>query len=329
MLSPGLWLGPGTEASIFRQALYALEDGVVITAVREGDQRLMFVNAGFEQLTGYTADEVIGRNCRFLQGNDTEQPGTETIRQALGNIGGCSVLLRNYRKDGALFWNELTISPIKADNNVTACYLGMQKDVTRRVLLDRDRRRCEQQLYRYKRRLESLVITDELTGLRNRRFLDYLLIPDHWSWVQHCFSPEATLAVFMIDVDHFKGYNDRYGHQQGDACLRIIGRTIAQCFHAAADITIRLGGDEFLAMTTVTKAHDAVALANTLRARLATPAVVAPRIVTWSLTVSIGIGIRSIMSAPAAESLIKTADVALYKAKQRGRDQIVVDVLAA
>ncbi|MFQ3787938.1 PAS domain-containing protein [Halomonas sp. A29] len=124
---------PLISPELLERIVDASEDGIVV-AEQEGDENiLIYVNQGFERLTGYTTDEILYQDCRFLQGDDRDQPALDNIRKALGEGRPCREILRNYRKDGTLFWNELSITPVfDADDNLTY-YIGVQKDVTERV----------------------------------------------------------------------------------------------------------------------------------------------------------------------------------------------------
>ena len=122
------------ELRLSNQAIAASSNGIVIADASKPDMPITYVNPAFERLTGYEAQEVIGRNCRFLQGNETDQPALDQLREALREGKGCTVVLGNYRKDGTGFWNELTISPIyDAKGNVTH-FVGIQTDITERKI---------------------------------------------------------------------------------------------------------------------------------------------------------------------------------------------------
>ena len=115
-------------------AALASEHGVTLCDPSLPDMPLVFVNPAFEKLTGYSFDEVVGRNCRFLQGADTGQEDQrQIIREAIKNKKPVKVTLKNYRKDGTAFWNELTISPVFDDAGHISIYLGIQKDITNMV----------------------------------------------------------------------------------------------------------------------------------------------------------------------------------------------------
>jgi adenylate cyclase len=115
------------------QAMAASSVGIVIADARLPDMPLIYVNPAFEQITGYSAAEVLGYNCRFLQGSKTSQPAIEQLRAAIKAGEHCTVTLLNYRKDGTPFWNELTISPIYDDDNNLTHFVGIQADISDRI----------------------------------------------------------------------------------------------------------------------------------------------------------------------------------------------------
>ena len=102
---------------------------MLIADVGQPDQPIVYVNAAFERLTGYARAEVLGKNCRYLQGADRLQPEIDEIRQAIAGGDGCEVRLRNYRKDGTMFWNQLRLSPLGPEGAPTH-YAGFMRDVT-------------------------------------------------------------------------------------------------------------------------------------------------------------------------------------------------------
>lgn len=115
------------------RALDAIADGLAIADARDRNYPLVYVNKAFERITGYTAGEVLGQNCRFLQGEDREQPALGEIRAALEAFSSAHVLLRNYRKDGTPFWNEFSLYPVADDRGAPAYFVGVQRDMTATV----------------------------------------------------------------------------------------------------------------------------------------------------------------------------------------------------
>ena len=124
---------PLISPELLERIVDASEDGIVV-AEQEGDENiLIYVNRGFERLTGYSADEILYRDCRFLQNDDRDQEALQSIREALKEGRPSREVLRNYRKDGSLFWNELSITPVYDEDDKLMYYIGVQKDVSERV----------------------------------------------------------------------------------------------------------------------------------------------------------------------------------------------------
>ena len=121
------------------RAVAASSNGIVITDPRVPDNPIVYVNPAFEEISGYTADEVLGRNCRFLQADDREQPALYELREALTEARECRVVLRNYRKDGTPFWNELYVSPVHDEEGRLTNFVGFQNDITHRRKIEEER----------------------------------------------------------------------------------------------------------------------------------------------------------------------------------------------
>ncbi|MBD1804286.1 PAS domain S-box protein [Microcoleus sp. FACHB-SPT15] len=157
-VSQSNWRGSGTyrtevqeTVKLRDQALTASSVGIVIADTRLPDMPLIYVNPAFEQITGYSATEVLGYNCRFLQGTKTSQPAVAELRDAIKAGKHCTVTLLNYRKDGTPFWNELTISPIHDDDDNLTHFVGIQADIS-------DRIKAEQALRLEKNKSERLLL---------------------------------------------------------------------------------------------------------------------------------------------------------------------------
>ena len=120
------------------QALEFALNGIVITDPQKKDNPIIYFNKAFQKLTGYKKDEILGRNCRFLQAGDRDQEGLRQIRKAIREGSSCQVQVRNYKKDGTMFWNEVAINPIRALNGDITHYVGIQNDVTQRVKAEQE-----------------------------------------------------------------------------------------------------------------------------------------------------------------------------------------------
>ncbi len=146
-------------------AMACVASGVTISDARDPEHPLIYVNRGFEEITGFSAGEVLGRNCRFLQGGDRDQEDLNRLRRALALGQACQVRLRNYRKDGGLFWNELHISPVRNERGDLTHFVGIQIDVTERVRAREQLERSEQIKTRFIR-MVSHEFRTPMTGIR-------------------------------------------------------------------------------------------------------------------------------------------------------------------
>jgi len=122
----------GAGLALKDRALSVAAEGITIADARHPDRPLIYVNEGFERLTGYSSDEVLGINCKFLQGDIADPDTVETIRQAIRAGEDCSVEILNQRKDGTRFWNRLTITPVRDEGGEVTHFIGIQIDVTKR-----------------------------------------------------------------------------------------------------------------------------------------------------------------------------------------------------
>lgn len=149
------------NAQLLQMVINASNDGVVI-AEKEGehDNILIYVNPAFERLTGYTSEEILYQDCRFLQSGDRDQEALTVIRNALSNGGSCREILRNYRKDGTPFWNELSLSTVKNPSDGQTYFVGVQKDVTVQVKAQQRVTQLEAQVAELEKELAALKATN-------------------------------------------------------------------------------------------------------------------------------------------------------------------------
>jgi diguanylate cyclase (GGDEF)-like protein len=165
------------------------------------------------------------------------------------------------------------------------------------------------------KQLEALSRTDPLTGLANRRHFDDVLTAN---W-RHALTAGTTIAVIMIDIDHFKSYNDNYGHPAGDACLKKVSAALAASIRQDTDLACRYGGEEFAIIFPGADQTSAAALAE--QARQAVAALTPPH-AAGVITLSIGVAATVPTAGHTPGILVNAADMALYKAKQHGRNQV-------
>jgi PAS domain S-box-containing protein len=156
---------------LLERAVIASTNSIVITDPNQPDDPIVYVNPAFERTTGYAAEEVLGRNCRFLQRQDRAQPALEELKAAVCEGRHCTVVLRNYRKDGTLFWNELSIYSVRDEDGRMTNFVGVQNDVTERIRAEEilsEIRRAERR--RIARDLHDIVLQDLSGALQSLRF---------------------------------------------------------------------------------------------------------------------------------------------------------------
>ncbi|MGB4075342.1 PAS domain-containing protein [Pseudomonas sp.] len=121
------------NAKLLQLVINASNDGIVVAEQEGDDNILIYANPAFEKLTGYTSEDILYQDCRFLQGDDRDQPGLAIIREAVKSQRPCRQIIRNYRKDGSPFWNELSITPVHNEADQLTYFIGIQKNVTEQV----------------------------------------------------------------------------------------------------------------------------------------------------------------------------------------------------
>jgi len=121
------------NAKLLQLVIEASNDGIVVAEQEGDDNILIYANPAFERLTGYAVDDILYRDCRFLQGEDRDQPALQAIREAVKSNQPCRQIIRNYRKDGTPFWNELSITPVFNEADQLTYFIGIQKNVTAEV----------------------------------------------------------------------------------------------------------------------------------------------------------------------------------------------------
>jgi PAS domain S-box-containing protein len=179
------------------RALSATAEGITIADARRKDQPLIYVNAAFERLTGYAPDFVLGRNCRFLQGPDTDPQTRETVRRAVRQAEPCTVEILNYRKDGTTFWNRLSITPVRDEGGEVTHFIGIQSDVTARRRAEDALRATRDEL---KQALQELEQDLDLAARVQRSLLPTKLAPIEGLGVAWDYVPCASLAGDFLNV---------------------------------------------------------------------------------------------------------------------------------
>jgi PAS domain S-box-containing protein len=213
------------------RALSIASEGITIADARFPDMPLIYINDGFERLTGYSAENVLGENCRFLQGPGTDAEATREIQLALQEQRECTVEILNYRKDGTPFWNRVSLTPLRDEQGQVTHYIGVQSDITSRVLAEQKLQRANQELAAAFQRTKTDL---ELAARIQRTLLppdDFQMRGVNLSWVQQPCEELAgdTLNTIRLGRDRLGLYvADVSGHGVGAALLSVtINRTLS------------------------------------------------------------------------------------------------------
>ena len=292
------------ELRLQHRAIEASANGIVIVDALDPEQPILFVNPAFERITGYTADEVVGRNCRFLQGEDRDQRELKTLRAAIAEERECRALLRNYRKDGSLFWNELHLAPVYGEHGRATHFVGVQSDVSERR---------EHELL-----LEHRAFHDELTGMPNRARMLILL----GKAIAAAKPADSRVRVILVNLDCMHQVNDALGYSVGDAVIVEAAERLQRMADRSGATVGRVGGDEFL-LVAPPRSQDELDdhLGDRVISELSRPyEVVGQRVF---LTATAGVSVFPDSSRDAQE-LVAYADTAVERAKKEGRNQVAL-----
>lgn len=291
---------------LLAQAVDQSNEGITIADASKSNWPLIYVNAGFERMTGYKLAESLGKSGQFLQGTDTNQPEVSVLRAALQQGVACLVTLRNYRRDGSMFWNELSLSPIRNEAGILTHYIGIQHDVTARILPDQKLHQTDRfSPTEHKNRLSDT--TDQ--------FEEQLV-----HMLQTAQRTHSQLSVLLLELDQFNLFNKRYGHQAGEACLRMVGERIAKSFGRGSDFVARYNGDRFVVVSMGTSHEGLQQHLRKLRDQVR--ALNIPHRDSPNGVVSICAGCVSLIPQrdTRSQSLLEQAENALQIARQHGND---------
>ncbi len=296
-------------ADSLRKLSQAIEQSPVSVMITDLEGDIEYVNPEFSRVTGYTAEEVQGRNPRFLKSGHTPPSQFTNLWNSITTGQPWSGELYNKKKNGDLFWENVTVTPIKSDDGRNTHYLAIKEDISIRK--------------EYEERLMYQASYDKLTDLPNRS----LAFDRLKQGLANAIRDKERLAVMYIDFDHFKNINDTLGHNAGDSFLMSMAERLKGVVRDV-DTVARLGGDEFMLILTSThhKSGDIPLSeyreqiqhkAAEILQKVAQPCVIED--MEFSVTASIGIAIFP-EDGDDPHMLLKNADTAMYRGKRKGRN---------
>ncbi|BCN94353.1 hypothetical protein THMIRHAM_21380 [Thiomicrorhabdus immobilis] len=147
---------PKLRTNLLLQLVENAQEGIVVAEKEGHDTILIYVNPAFERLTGYKSEEILYQDCRFLQGEDTQQESIKVIRDAIDGSEPVRTILKNYRKDGTVFWNELSVTPYFDEIDNLTYFIGIQKDVTEEVVLQEKLDKANEEIAQLKAELKAI-----------------------------------------------------------------------------------------------------------------------------------------------------------------------------
>ncbi len=276
-------------------AAFESRDGMFVT---DAQQIILRVNSAFTQITGYEAQEVIGKTPKMLGSGRHDADFYQTMWAAIESADVWHGEIWNRRKNGEVFPAQLTITAVTGSTGEVAHYVAILHDITLRKKLEAE--------------VAQLAFFDPLTQLPNRR-----LFNDRFSQaLAHAKRAQTTLALMFIDLDKFKPINDEHGHEAGDWVLQTVAQRMESCLRAS-DTAARVGGDEFLVLLAdIQTGNDAWALADKIRLALDEP-FVTPSGLTLAIAASIGIAVYP-DHGQTEQDLMRRGDSAMYQAKKAG-----------
>jgi diguanylate cyclase (GGDEF)-like protein/PAS domain S-box-containing protein len=281
----------------------------------DGSSELLYLSTSSNDILGQPPEyfiEDVSRFWEMVHPNDLQQILAEDVRANEARELFVSEV-RFFHPNGQERWLQLSSKPTPEQYNGVDIWIGYIIDITR--LKD-----MEGKLLEANRALQSLSETDGLTGLANRRRFDEALA-DEWARYHRSRQP---FALILVDIDYFKIYNDHYGHQSGDDCLKAVANVMRETARRHGDVSARYGGEELVNIAIDTRLEDAQVMAENIRRAVEALNIRNEHVPYGRVTVSIGVSGIYDQEYPDAAQLFKAADKAMYRAKADQRNCVRV-----
>ncbi|HTY94782.1 MAG TPA: diguanylate cyclase [Steroidobacteraceae bacterium] len=284
-------------------------EGIVVCDATAPDCPVVYANAAFLQLSGYPLSALMGRNLRMLQGTDQDQEGRHRLREALSRGEPCRVLMRNYRPDGAQYWHEVLVQPVRDAQGQLVQWIGYHRDTRERL------RPAEKPALAG---LPAWMREDRLTGVHSRAYFEELLQRD-WCIAQR---DGHEIGLTLLDIDDLGTYNDIFDKASGDACIRRVARVITASYRRSGDLVGRWGGGTFAVLTQANASVTAHDYARTVLQRVRELLIHHPRATASGRYVTLSAGACTLV--PSREltltGFIDACSNALRRAKAQGKN---------
>ena len=278
-------------------------DENVLTSSTDLDGNITYASEAFCEISGYSKDELIGTNHRIIRHPDMQESTYKELWETITSGKTWKGEIKNKKKNGDYYWVKASISPVFDNKGEIISYTAVREDITD------------------KKTIEEISITDGLTNIYNRRYFDEIFP----KIINEAKRKNELIAFLFMDIDHFKQYNDNYGHQKGDEVLINFAACLKQSLHRSSDYTFRLGGEEFAVVYQMETKEKAVEFANTLRKNIENLKIEHKySSVSSYITASMGLICKN-ANEIVIDEIYKQADDLLYQAKRSGRNQVKVN----
>ena len=278
-------------------------DENVLTSSTDLYGNITYASEAFCEISGYSKDELIATNHRIIRHSDMKESTYKELWETITSGKTWKGEIKNKKKNGDYYWVKASISPMFDNKGEIISYTAIREDITDKKII------------------EEISITDGLTNIYNRRYFDEIFP----KIINEAKRKNELVAFVFMDIDHFKQYNDNYGHQKGDEVLINFAACLKQSLHRSSDYTFRLGGEEFAVVYQMETKEKAVEFANNLRKNIENLKIEHKySSVSSYITASMGLICKN-ANEIVIDEIYKQADDLLYQAKRSGRNQVKVN----